>query len=171
MMSKANALDVIKKIKSLPAKQQRALIQVLKSQNVDISSIETIPQRPRSQNEKIQLSFAQQRLWFLARLDGTSAYYNIPMALRLSGHLDRPALIRTLKAIVERHEVLRTRFVETEGVPYQRIDDGKGFTVSEEDLADGDDLRSICEKEAVEPFDLESESLIRVRLLRQSENE
>ncbi|MFF9687115.1 amino acid adenylation domain-containing protein [Streptomyces sp. NPDC014623] len=165
------SLDLIRKIKSLPANKQRALVAMLKKQGVDLSALEAIGPRPHAGNEPVQLSFAQQRLWFLAQLDGTSAYYNIPMAMRLSGPLDRPALLRALETIVQRHEALRTRFVERDGVPYQEIGDGRDFTVGEEELTDPARLPSICEREAVEPFDLARDSLIRVRLLRESEHE
>ncbi|MFE0729511.1 amino acid adenylation domain-containing protein [Streptomyces antibioticus] len=165
------SLDLIRKIKSLPANKQRALIAMLKKQGVDLSALEAIGPRPHAGDEPVQLSFAQQRLWFLAQLDGTSAYYNIPMAMRLSGPLDRPALLRALEAIVQRHEALRTRFVERDGVPFQEIGDGRDFTVGEVELSDPAELPSICEREAVAPFDLARDSLIRVRLLRESEAE
>ena len=62
-------------------------------------------------------SYAQQRLWFIHQLQGTSTEYNMPQALRLRGELDVPALERSLNAIVERHEVLRTQFVDEDGAP------------------------------------------------------
>src|SRR5205085_1441336 len=69
----------------------------------------------------LPLSFAQQRLWFLHRLDPESAVYNEAFAYRLCGRLDPAALAAALGAIVRRHEVLRTVFQEREGRPVQAI--------------------------------------------------
>jgi amino acid adenylation domain-containing protein len=68
------------------------------------------PLRPLPRAGDPPLSFAQERLWFLDRLEPGSPAYNLTGAVRLSGHLDLPALAAGLGAIVGRHEALRTTF-------------------------------------------------------------
>ncbi|WP_053745456.1 non-ribosomal peptide synthetase [Streptomyces sp. NRRL WC-3618] len=69
----------------------------------------------------IPLSYAQQRLWFMSRLDGGNTTYTVPWALRLAGPLDRSALRAALADLVARHEPLRTLYPDFMGTPYQRV--------------------------------------------------
>ncbi|WP_098240439.1 non-ribosomal peptide synthetase [Streptomyces formicae] len=85
----------------------------------------------------IPLSYAQRRLWFLSRLEEHGSAYNVPLALRITGSLDRDALIQAFTDVVERHEVLRTGYLEVDGEPYQEVRDGAAarpvFLVRESD--------------------------------------
>ncbi|MFC6016164.1 amino acid adenylation domain-containing protein [Plantactinospora solaniradicis] len=126
---------------------------------------------PVAREGALPLSFAQQRMWFLNQLEPDSAEYNEPLALRISGPLDLVALRAALDAIVERHEVLRTRLVgDAEGRAYQVIDPFTGSGLVVTDLSGtGNPLgtaRDWVAADAVEPFDLATGPLLRARLLR-----
>ncbi|KQT68984.1 MULTISPECIES: amino acid adenylation domain-containing protein [unclassified Aureimonas] len=122
--------------------------------------------RPRP--ARLPLSHAQERLWFLDRLERDSPAYNIPTALRLDGDLDAGALEAAFAALVERHEILRTRFAEIDGAPAQIVMDTRAVPFALEDLTGGREAETVAllEAEARRPFDLERDPLLRVRLLR-----
>ena len=129
-----------------------------------------------SREGPLELSFAQQRLWFLAQLEGASAAYHIAGGVRLRGRLDREALKRALDRIVARHEALRTTFEEVNGEPRQRIGAQEcGFALLEQDLRGHEDREGeeegIAQQEAQGEFDLEKGPLIRGRLLRLADEE
>jgi len=130
-----------------------------------------------SRDGHLPLSFAQERLWFLDRLQPESAFYNIPVALRLSGALDSAALERALGEIVRRHEALRTTFRDHEDAPVQVIRPFEGFALPVEDLSalaemERDaDVRRRASAAATRPFDLAVDPLFRAELLRLSGEE
>ena len=75
-----------------------------------VSSTTIPPIQAIFKNQDLPLSFAQERLWFINQLEGSSATYNMPAAIHLTGNLDLNAFQQTLREIVRRHEVLRTSF-------------------------------------------------------------
>ena len=124
----------------------------------------------------LPLSFAQQRLWFLAQMEGVSEAYHVPFGMRLKGDLKRGALRQALDRIVERHEVLRTTLVVVDGEPEQRIASEESFFhLVEHDLREAGDVQGELERlvaeEARTRFDLEAGPLIRGRLIREGEDE
>ncbi|MEV6869076.1 condensation domain-containing protein, partial [Streptosporangium subroseum] len=125
---------------------------------------------PVGRDRLLPLSFAQQRLWFLAQLEPGALEYNLPVALRLAGALDAAALSAALDAIVERHEVLRTRLVTVDGVPHQVIDPTAEIRVQIVDFSAEPDGQARAEEmvaaDAVAPFDLAAGPLFRGRLIR-----
>ncbi|TYO61562.1 AMP-binding protein, partial [Bradyrhizobium hipponense] len=129
-----------------------------------------------SRHEPLVLSFAQQRLWFLAQLDEGSTNYHIPLAWRLRGRLDRSAWQRSLDRLFARHEALRSVFVAPQGTPrVEVLPPDAGLPVVEHDLQDRVDadaaLAELCQQEARRPFDLAHGPLIRGRLIRLSDEE
>ncbi|QSQ25383.1 amino acid adenylation domain-containing protein [Pyxidicoccus parkwayensis] len=131
------------------------------------------PLVPVSRDVEPPPSFAQQRLWFLARLDAGGYSYNVPFFLRLKGPLDVAALERALTDLVQRHEALRTTFVEVNGEPVQRISPRAELPFTVESLETGSDeaIRRRAEEEVRRPFDVERGPLVRATVLRASENE
>ncbi|MGZ3457007.1 MAG: amino acid adenylation domain-containing protein, partial [Archangium sp.] len=118
----------------------------------------------------LPLSFAQRRLWILSEIDGASAAYNIPAALRLRGALDVDALVRALQEIVRRHEALRTNFLRVGEEPVQVIAEGYTLHVPVEESRE-EDIVPRARAHATRPFDLATEPLFRATLLRLSPEE
>ncbi|MDZ8084001.1 MAG: amino acid adenylation domain-containing protein [Nostoc sp. DedQUE12b] len=126
--------------------------------------------------ELLPLSYAQQRLWFLDQLEPNSASYNIPLALRLVGNLNQAALEQSLQEIIDRHEALRTNFITVNGQPIQIIREQrtgskeqgivsvvnlKHLSPTEQEIA----TQELVQQEAIQPFDLANQELIRATLV------
>ncbi len=129
-----------------------------------------IPALPR--DGELPVSFAQQRLWFLAQLEPGNPFYNLAGAVRLTGTLNVGALRRSVQAVVDRHEGLRTSFGEAGGEPVQRIAPALCFELPLVDLGGLGERRRrelaarLARREARWPFDLGRSPLLRLNLLR-----
>ncbi|MFJ4143749.1 non-ribosomal peptide synthetase [Pseudomonas sp. NPDC089734] len=128
-------------------------------------------------HEALPQSLAQNRLWFLWQLDPQGSAYNIPGGLHLRGELDVTALSSSFQRLVERHESLRTRFYEQDGVALQRIDTASELPLSVIDISDLSSeerqtrAQAIREEQARLPFDLVNGPLLRVTLVKLDDEE
>ncbi|EXG82720.1 non-ribosomal peptide synthetase/MFS transporter [Cryptosporangium arvum] len=129
--------------------------------------VATIPARP--DGEAPQLSFAQERLWFLEQLTPGSGAYTIPVVLRVRGPLDRAALRTALCGVVARHEPLRSRFTDAgDGRPVLTVDPPVAAAALELDLEEvaEEHAQARVEAHVTPPFDLAAGPLVRPLLLR-----
>ena len=123
-----------------------------------------------------ELSFAQQRLWFIDSLQGGSAEYNMPMAFEVGGHLDIALVRNVFHTILERHEVLRTVFVEEEEAALQRIRSLSDITfdINIEDLSHlagellNEQVKALVEADITKPFDLAEDLMLRISYVKKA---
>ncbi|RKG88709.1 amino acid adenylation domain-containing protein, partial [Corallococcus terminator] len=147
-----------------------ALARWVEAHRRDPSEASLPPPAPMPRDGRVPLSFAQQRLWFLDRLEPGSALYNLSHALRLTGEVDVDALGRAMVEVVRRHEVLRTTFPSEQGAPFQAVTDDVA-PVLEHVVLDGPPedrevaARERCVQETQRPFDLVRGPLLRAVLL------
>ncbi|WP_033262372.1 condensation domain-containing protein [Amycolatopsis vancoresmycina] len=117
----------------------------------------------------LPLSFGQEQLWYLDRLNPGTALYNIPHDLRLSGPLDEGALAGAVQDLVDRHEILRTCIPDDDGVPFVRLAPTSPRLVVHDLSALPEAERhahELADAEAVRPFDLATGPLVRITLVR-----
>ena len=163
------------KLQALFAHPQLAAMAQTLAQTIDQAPMHTAAIKPVARGAVLPLSYAQQRLWFLAQIEEIGTAYHINVGLRLQGALNRSALCAALDSIVARHESLRTVFELHEGVPMQRIKTASGFALHSDDVRASVDqataLAALLDLEAATPFDLANGPLIRGRLIRLGEQE
>lgn len=130
----------------------------------------------KPEGDTVSLSFAQQRLWFLNKMNGESSSYNLHAALWVDGTPDIGALEKSLNAILERHTVLRTAFLEKDGKPDGRLLPNAPFKVESVDLVGLPEAERAAEalqkaqERAAKPFDLEKPPLLRVSVFLLGKN-
>ncbi|MBV9209441.1 MAG: amino acid adenylation domain-containing protein, partial [Acidobacteria bacterium] len=132
----------------------------------------SLPLRRQERTSNLPLSFAQQRLWFLDKLEPGNAFYNLTSAVRINGTLDIKALEQSFGEVIRRHEVLRTAFPTIEGQPVQVIMEATPFAMPVTDLSHlppaerETEAQRLSDEEAALSFNLSAGQLIRARLLR-----
>ncbi|MET0399654.1 MAG: amino acid adenylation domain-containing protein [Longimicrobiaceae bacterium] len=154
--------------------ERRALLQkMLDERSSAKRASQTAPGVPRREGGgPAPLSFAQQRLWLLDRIEPGSPAYNMAFPVRLRGRLDARILERTLSELVRRHESLRTRLPVTGDVPVQVIEPARPVRLPRVDLGGlvaarrEADMRRLAEDEALRSFDLAAGPLLRAVLVR-----
>ncbi len=132
---------------------------------------------PRANRDPVELSFGQQRLWFLAQLQAGTAAYNVPMAWRIAGVVDVPALQRGLDQLLARHEALRTVFRAAGGEPRQIISPQQRVELDVVDLRKTEDSLRGAELDrrirvvTQSPFNLVTGPVVRTALFHIAEEE
>ena len=127
--------------------------------------------------QEIPLSFSQKRLWFLDQLQPGSNAYNIPVALKLTGSLNIDAMEKAIRFIMQRHEILRTVFIDKNGEPLQVIRPESDLKITIHDLSTLDEtarekaMWNAIHKEAGTAFDLANGPLLRVSLIKLDKTE
>ncbi len=135
-----------------------------------------IPSKSLSQVQPAEvypLSFAQQRLWFLDRLEPGNSAYNISLAVNLKGQLDISLLEQSLNEIIRRHETLRTTFTTVNGQPVQIIASSLKLSLSviNIELQSNVAVQKLLTQQSQRPFDLMHGPLLRAKILRLAQQE
>ncbi len=127
--------------------------------------------RPRDKSKPAPLSFAQQRLWFLHQLAPDNSFYNVPVIIRLKGHIDGQALRESLTKLMVRHEVLRTSFPLEYDLPVQIIEENIAVPLTVFDLQAKPahqrraEAERLADLQAKMPFDLQTGPVFRAALV------
>ncbi|MEU1430625.1 amino acid adenylation domain-containing protein [Nocardia sp. NPDC005746] len=163
-----NALDARVPVRVLfDASTVSALARLVEDQLTTGNAAPALVAGPRP--DRVPLSYAQQRMWFLNRFDPASAVDNVPLAVRLSGALDLDAMRAAARDLVERHEVLRTVYPEVDGEGYQQVlalTDSRAIPALPIDDIDLADLTARVMELGGTGFDVTAEPPLRLRVLR-----
>ena len=136
-----------------------------------------LPLRVVDRTEPLPMSYAQERMWFLDRYEENHFTYNVPWCWKLQGSLNGEVLERCLVALVERHEPLRTTFLEANGKLWQEIQSGSDFRLEKIDLRSmaledrETKARELYTSEATRPFDLSGDLMLRGMLIQLGETD
>lgn len=163
-------------LESTDAEKRRRLVALL--QQKEALALKLLDRLgPRPEGSPLQLSFAQQRMWFLNQLAPGSPFYNVPAAIRIRAPLDQSALRAAFNAIVQRHEVLRTALSDVGGKPFPLVLPDVEVPMPVTDLRHLSDavkereMARLAEDDAQTPFDLRTVPLMRISLLWLAEHD
>ncbi len=168
-------MEQTERLKNLSPAKRALLMKSLQKNATSGRETQTIPRR--EQQSGIPLSFAQQRLWLIDRLESDSVAYNVPFAVRLKGNLDVAAFERSINEVIKRHEALRTTFTMEGDQPIQIISPHAPIAVTVLDLrqvpAGGKEaeIQRLATAEARTRFDVSKGPLLRTTLLQLDQEE
>lgn len=166
--NKTIAKDLLDEIRN----NKNVIIEFLKNDSYKSKSVNQtqslITPYNRNTISNVPLSFAQERLWFIDKLEGSVQYHTL-IPLRLKGNLNAEALEAAVKSVIKRHEILRTVYVEFDGIGYQNVKDPSPWKM---DYLDGAALQNnkVLLNETIhninkQPFDLSKDFMLRGTLI------
>ncbi|MGE8383637.1 MAG: condensation domain-containing protein, partial [Pseudomonas putida] len=155
-------------VRTLSPKERQALAALLKRKGINLYGV--TPVLPRTPDETMTLSYAQQRLWFLWQLEPQSTAYNLSTVLRLTGNLDLAALEQAFSTVIGRHEILRTRFVETASGVVQEVSAEVDFRLSTDSIQ-ASALQAVIGSKLGHRFDLAKGELLQAHVLRLADDD
>lgn len=156
-------------IKNLTSDKEKIFRDLLQKNGIAISKRENDIIKCQYK-EKYELSFEQQRIWFLSQLNQESPAYNIPYILKIEDNIDINKVNRIVNRIISRHEILRTIFIEEMGIPYQIILDSYQIELSINNIEDNNiTIQKKIVSETTQPFELYGKPLIRGMILETNE--
>ncbi|MET9417812.1 condensation domain-containing protein [Streptomyces klenkii] len=155
------------------AARQEALLRLARRRSADARAArrQERPVPAADDGGTAPLSHAQHRMWLMERLGQDGTVYNVPFATRVRGPFDAEAFGRALTGLVRRHEVLRTRYGQRDGEPYQEVTAARRVPVRTVVAAAGDAARKVLGEEAARGFDLAAGPVLRALHVRHAEND
>ena len=173
-MNPKNHDDIQNRIADLTPEKRALLLKRLRKSPLDD---ETEKIAPRKDSSSYPMSFAQERMWFMNQWEPESPFYNITSVVKITGFLDVSALIRSIKTIYDRHEILHARFVIQNGGPVQIVENRLDLPIDYDDFSTHsieqkqNDFINLADQEARNGFDLTCCPLLRVRIIKNSDTE
>ncbi|NOX38151.1 MAG: amino acid adenylation domain-containing protein [Calditrichaeota bacterium] len=167
--------DIRKRLEKLSPEKRALLLKKLQARQKSTGDQFEIP--PRKDPARYPMSFAQRGFWYLEQMQPGTGLNNIPAIIRMKGRLDVQALERAIQTILDRHQVLRTRYRVEAGEPVQSVLDDYTFRLSVIDLRTEPETQrqqraeSIARQQALKPFDLSTGPMFRCSLIQLADDD